>query len=471
MARPELAVGDRLERLELEEAWLVDPGSGREGPASLLVENGTIVDVDWARRRNRKAPSVVVAPGLADLHAHLREPGGEDAETIASGLAAAAHGGFTSVWLMPNTTPPIDRPEGVAGVLSAVAASGSPLRVMPYGTISEGREGHALSPMAALAAAGVGGFSDDGAPVDDPELLRAALTEAGALGLAILEHAEDRSLTAGSEANEGLPATILGLAGAPPAAEAAAVGRAVAVLRQVVAEAPAGVRPRLHLTHVSTADALVIVRGARAEGLPLTCDVTPHHLALHDGWLGGDRRFAWEVGSSPWSGGRATAPPYDPATRVNPPLRSPADALALLAGIEDGTVDAIATDHAPHRSIDKDVPFGEALPGISGLETALSLVLLAIDAGYLSLATAIRALVIGPLRVLGGGSPERSASSFKAGSVADLVVFDRAERWTVTAEVLRSKGRNTPLLGRQLPGRVLLTVARGRVAYLDPGLD
>jgi len=470
MARPDLAVGDRLERLELEEVWLVDPGNGREGPASLLVEHGVIVDVDWARRGSRKAPSVVVAPGLIDLHAHLREPGGEDAETIASGLAAAAHGGFTSVCLMPNTSPPIDRPEGVARILSAAAASGSPVRVLPYGTISLGRDGHALAPMAALAAAGAGGFSDDGAPVDDPELLRAALTEAGALGLRIVEHPEDRALTAGAEANEGVPATILGLAGAPPAAEAVAVGRAVAVLRQVVSEAPAGVRPRLHLTHVSTADALAIVRGAKAEGLPLTCDVTPHHLALHDGWLGGDRRFAWEVGGAPWSGGPTYAAPYDPSTRVNPPLRSPSDALAMLAGLEDGTVDAIATDHAPHRSIDKDVPFGEALPGISGLETALSLVLLAIDAGHLSLATAIRALVIGPRRILDDGRPGRGASSFETGAVADLVVFDRGDRWNVTPDALRSKGRKTRLMGRELPGRVLLTVAHGRVAHLDPGL-
>ncbi len=471
MARPELAVGDRVERLELEDVWLVDPGNRREGPAGLLVEHGRVVDVDWARRGSRKAPSVVVAPGFFDLHAHLREPGGEDAETIASGLAAAAHGGFTSVCLMPNTSPPIDRPEGIARTLSAAAASGSPVRALPYGTISVGREGHALAPMAALAAAGAGGFSDDGAPVDDPELLRAALTEAGALGLAIVEHPEDRLQTAGAEANEGLAATILGLAGAPPAAEVAAVGRAIAVLRQVVAEAPAAVRPRLHLTHVSVADALALVRGAKAEGLPLTCDVTPHHLALHDGWVGGDRRFAWDVGSSPWSGGPTTAPPYDPSTRVTPPLRSPADALAMLAGLEDGSVDAIATDHAPHRSIDKDVPFGEALPGISGLETALSLLLLAIDAGHLSLATAVRALVVGPRRVLGRGLPERRASSFEAGVVADLVAFDRGEGWSVTADALRSKGRNTPLLGRELPGRVLLTVADGRVAYLDPGLD
>ena len=471
MARSELAVGDRIEHLELEEAWLVDPGAGREGPASLLVEHGVIVEVDWARRGSRKAPSVVVAPGLVDLHAHLREPGDEDAETIASGLAAAAHGGFTTVCLMPNTNPPIDRPEGVARILSAAAASGSPVRAVPYGTISLGREGHALAPMAALAAAGAGGFSDDGAPIDDPELLRAALTEAGALGLVIVEHPEDRSLTAGAEANEGLPATILGLAGAPRAAEAAAVGRAVAVLRQVVAEAPVGVRPRLHLTHVSTAVALAIVRGAKAEGLPLTCDVTPHHLALHDGWLGGDRRFAWEVGSSPWSGGPTAAPPYDASTLVNPPLRSPADALALLAGLEDGTVDAIATDHAPHRSIDKDVPFGEALPGISGLETALSLVLLAVDAGHLSLATAMRALVVGPRRILADATPTAAASSFEGRAPADLVVFDRGDPWTVTQETLRSKGRNTPLLGRELPGRVLLTVAGGRVAYLDPALD
>ena len=304
----------------------------------------------------------MVSPGFIDLHAHLREPGGEDAETIASGLAAAAHGGFTSVCLMPNTSPPIDRPEGVARVLSAAAASGSPLRVVPYGNDLR-RQGGARPRAdggtrggrrrAASATTGRRSTTPSSCAPRSPRRARWAC--------AIVEHPEDRALTAGAEANEGLPATILGLAGAPPAAEAAAVGRAIAVLRQVVAEAPAGVQPRLHLTHVSTLDALAIVRRAKAEGLPLTCDVTPHHLALHDGWLGGDRRFAWEVGSSPWSGGPTDAPPYDPSTRVNPPLRVPADALALLAGLEDGTVDAIATDHAPHRSIDKDVPFGDAL--------------------------------------------------------------------------------------------------------------
>jgi dihydroorotase len=471
MTAAELAVGDRLEHLEVAGAWLVDPAAGRDGAATLLIEHGVVAGVDWASRRSGGAGSLVVAPGFTDLHAHLRQPGGEDAETVATGLAAAARGGFTCVCLMPNTSPPLDRPDGVAHVLSLAAASGSPVRPVPYGTISSGREGHALSPMAALAAAGAGGFSDDGSPVSDPELLRAALVEAGSLGLPIVEHPEDLSLTSGAEANEGVPATILGLAGAPPAAEAAAAGRAVAVLRQVVAEAPRGVRPRLHLTHVTTAVALDIVRGARAEGLPLTCDVTPHHLALHEGWLGGDRRFAWEVGDSPWSGGPAAAPPYDSSTRVNPPLRSPLDALALLAGLEDGTIDAIATDHAPHRSIDKDVPFGEALPGISGLETALSLVLAAIEAGRLSLGAALRALALGPRRVLGGAAERPGGSAFAVGAVADLVVFDRADRWRVSPEALRSRGHNTPLLGREVPGRVLLTVAGGRVAYLDPALQ
>ncbi len=248
-----------------------------------------------------------------------------------------------------------------------------------------------------------------------------------------------------------------------------AVARAVAVLRQVSSEAPADVRPHLHICHLSVAEALEPVRAARAEGLRVTCDVTPHHLCLHDGWLGGDRRYAWEAAGAPWSGSATDAAPYDPSTRLDPPLRSPADALALLAAVADGTIDAIATDHSPARSVDKEVPFGEALPGASGCETALGLVLEAVAAGRLTLPRAMRALTLGPWRILGGADDVDPEPGLREGADASLVVFDRTEPWSVTPGSLLSKGTNSPLLGRSLPGRVLLTITRGRLAWLDPG--
>lgn len=486
---------DAVAYLEIEDAWLVDPSTGREGRGSLTVDDGRIVEIAWRSERGRSRAGtgeppatgkprrqgvsvaggedsqILVAPGLIDLHAHLREPGGEDAETIATGLAAAAHGGFTAVGLMPDTHPALDRSEAVTRVRTTAAATGSPVRALPYGTITLERQGKGLAPLPSLAGAGAVAFTDDPVPLDDPDLLRAALVEAGLLGRCVVQVADDRALTAGAEANEGLTATILGLQGAPAGAEAAGAARAIAVLRQVVAEAPHPVRPRLHLAHVSTRLALDVVRAAKAEGLPVTCDVTPYHLTLHEGWVAGDRRYAWDIGDAPWAGGPADAGPYDSSTRVDPPLRSATDAMALLAGVEDGTVDAIATDHAPHRSIDKDVPYGEALPGISGLETALSLVLAAVDAGALSLGAAVRALTSGPWKVLGGAEGPLEEPALREGALADLLVVDRADRWTVTGKKLASKGRNTPLLGCSLAGVVLLTVAGGRIAYMDPSLD
>jgi dihydroorotase len=292
-------------------------------------------------------------------------------------------------------------------------------------------------------------------------LLRNALAYAGALELPVVDHAEDPSLTAGAEANDGLVATVLGLRGWPAAAEEAAVARDLAVLKDVRRDVP-GVR--LHLTHLSTAAALDLVRRARASGLPVTCDVTPHHLALTDEWLAGARRFGWQAnGGDPWDDGAITAKPYDPSLRVNPPLRTPADSIACLDALVDGTADAVATDHAPHRSVDKDVEFGLAANGIAGLETALGLLLEAVDAGRITLRRAIEVLTVGPAGVLGGrfGQPP----GLVEGQPADLVVFDRSERWTVGPETLATRGRNTPLLGRQLPGAVQVTIASGRLAY------
>ncbi|MEA2612277.1 MAG: dihydroorotase [Chloroflexota bacterium] len=456
--------------LDIGRAWLVDPASGREGAGEIVVRDGILEAVNWldgADADGIDATGVVVAPGFIDLHAHLREPGNEDAETIASGLAAAAHGGFTTVCAMPNTSPALDEPGVLAQIRAAAILSGSPLELLAHGAVTTGRAGETLAALGELADAGVVGFSDDGSPIRSASILRNALAYAGALGLPIVDHPEDATLTDGAEANDGLVATILGLRGWPTAAEEVAVGRDLAILADVRRDVPGA---RLHLTHLSTAASLDMVRRAKAAGLPVTCDVTPHHLALTDEWVAGARRFAWEAGEEgdPWRDNVLVAAPYASALRVNPPLRTPADALACLAALADGTADAIATDHAPHTEVDKAVEFGLAANGISGIETALGLVLTAVDAGHLPLARAIAALTVGPAAVLGGRSRRNGSVGLMERARADLVVFDRSERWAVTAEGLASRGKNSPLLGLDLPGRVLLTMADGRVAYEAP---
>jgi dihydroorotase len=311
------------------------------------------------------------------------------------------------------------------------------------------------------------GFSDDGSGVPSATLMRNALIYAAALGMPIVEHAEDATQTSGAEANDGYVATVLGLRGWPAAAEESAVARDLAVLAEVVREVPAA---RLHLTHLSTAGSLELVRRAKAAGLPVTCDVTPHHLALSDEWLAGARRWAWEGDGDPWAHDRAAivAAPYDPALRVNPPLRSVADAAACREALLDGTADAIATDHAPHTSVDKNVEFGLAKNGISGIETALGSVLAMVDAGFVSLSAAVAALTVAPARTLGAGWGSAVGPGLIEGATADLVVFDRGASWRVQPEALASRGKNTPLLGRELRGTVLLTVAGGRLAYQAP---
>jgi len=450
--------------LDISRAWLVDPATGREGPGDVVVRDGRLEAVTWLEAADAEGideRGVVVAPGFIDLHAHFREPGNEDAETIASGLAAAAHGGFTTVCLMPNTTPALDDPAVLARVRGAAEASGSPVRTLAYGAVTAGRAGETLAALGELADAGVAGFSDDGAPVGSAALLRSALAYAGGVGLAVVDHAEDAAQTAGAEANDGFVATVLGLRGWPAAAEEAAVARDLAILAEVVRDVPAA---RLHLTHLSTAGSLDLVRRAKAAGLPVTCDVTPHHLALTDEWLAGARRWAWEATSDPWGDGAITAAPFDPSLRVNPPLRALSDAAACREALLDGTADAVATDHAPHTQVDKEVEFGLAANGISGIETALGVLLAAVDAGLVPLLRAIELLTTGPAGVLGRRFVDRSVGLVE-GAAADLVVFDRSEAWTVSDETLVSRGTNTPLLGRSLPGRVLATIADGRVAW------
>jgi dihydroorotase len=440
--------------LLLAGARVIDPADGTDAVRDLAIVHGRIVEPRDLPPGARRIPAggLIVAPGFCDLHAHLREPGGEGAETIETGSRAAARGGYTTVCAMPNTEPPLDEPAGVAWVEARAHPTACRVRVVAAAT--RGRAGQQLADLGALADAGAVAVSDDGASVPSPKLTRAAMTYLAELGLPLIEHAEDRSLADGAVMRSGPTAARLGLTGWPPSAELMIVERDLAL----AAESGA----RLHLTHLSTGAALDAVRRAKDRGVAVTCDVTPHHLALTDAWVAGSRRWSWEEPDD------AGAPPdpalaYDGRCRVNPPLPARDDALALLAGLADGTVDAIATDHAPHPPERKLVPFAEAAPGLIGLETALSIGLAAVEAGRLGLAELLAALSTRPAGVIA----ERRG--LRIGAQADLVAFAPAERWRVEEHAIVSRSANTPLVGRELPGVVRLTVAGGRITYDGTG--
>jgi dihydroorotase len=428
---------------------VIDPNDGTDVVRDLAVVDGFFDDPRTvpAGAERIDAAGLVASPGFCDLHTHLREPGGEGSETIASGARAAARGGFTTVCAMPNTDPPLDEPARIGWVLERGREAAC--RVRAIGTVTRGRAGDELAELGAMAEAGAVAFSDDGAAVASPRLARAALSYLGGLGLPLIEHPEDASLAGGGVMRGGATAVRLGLSGWPPSAELTIVERDIALAEETGA--------RLHLTHLSTGASLDAVRRAHARGLAVTCDVTPHHLALTDAWVAGSRRFAWEEPED-----EAALDPdraYDGRCRVNPPLPSREDARALISGVADRTIDAIATDHAPHAPERKLVPFDEAAPGLIGLETALSIGLAAVAAGVLELGTLVAALSIRPAEIIG----ERR--SLAIGQPADLVVFDPAARWRVGATELASASANTPLLGMELPGVVRLTVADGRLTY------
>jgi dihydroorotase len=404
--------------------------------ADVVVEGGRITEVGNGLRADREldASGCVVAPGLVDLHVHLREPGMEEAETIETGARAAALGGFTALVAMPNTTPPHDDPAVVGAVLAA--GSRSTCEVHAAGAITKGRAGCELAPMGELHALGVRIFTDDGACVDAAGVMRAALEYAGSLpDVVVAQHAEDTSLAAGGHMHEGDWSSRLGIPGRPAAAEDTIVAR------DCILAALTG--SRVHFLHLSSAGAVEQVRAAKARGLPVTAEAAPHHFTLTD-----------EACAS-----------FDPVFKVHPPLRAPADVAAVKAGLADGTIDAIATDHAPHPTEAKERPFEEAPPGMLGLETALALTLGELVApGVLDLQTALARLSWGPAAIAGlvdHGGP------VAAGSVANLCVFDPEEAWTVVPESLASRARNTPYAGRELRGRVRHTILRGDPVVVD----
>ena len=426
-------------------ARVIDPAAGTEEIRDLAVLDGRFVDPgrmpETAERIDGRG--LLVMPGLCDLHVHLRTPGDSAAETIASGTRAAARGGFTTVCAMPNTEPPLDNAEGVAAVLQA--SGGAACRVRVIGAATEARAGQRPADLRGMVQAGAVAFSDDGAAVPTDALLGEVIELLHELDRPLIEHAEDRALAGDGVMRAGVTATRLGLAGWPDAAE-------VSIVHRDLARA-ASTGARIHLTHVSRAASIEAIRRAKAAGVRVTCDVTPHHLAFSDTWVAGDRAFAWE----PERVDRSLA--YDASCRVNPPLGSRDDAAALRAGLEDGTVDAIATDHAPHPAPAKLVPFDAAAPGLIGLETALSVGLAAVEAGALELGTLVAALSSRPAAIIG------EPRGFADNTPADLALVDPTARWRVDASALASRSSNTPLVGMTLPGVVRLTVADGRITH------
>ena len=422
---------------------VIDPSDGTDEVRDLAIVNGAFADpAEVPSDAERiEGHGLVAAPGFCDLHTHLREPGDPAAESIETGSRAAARGGFTTICAMPNTAPPTDHADAVRRLLERSRDAACQVRAI--GAATTGREGARVADLPSMAEAGAIGFSDDGAAVASAaaEVMRAV----AALDRPLIEHAEDPKLAGDGVMRAGPTAAALGLPGWDPAAELAVVERDL----RLAAETGA----RLHLTHVSSAVSVEAVRTAKAAGVRVTCDVTPHHLALAETWVAGNRAFAWQEPRTDASRS------YDGSCRVNPPLATRDDARALLAGVADGTVDAIATDHAPHPAERKLVPFDQAAPGLIGLETALSLGLSAVGAGGLTLAALTAALSTRPAAIIG------ETRSLALGCRAHLVVFDPTARWRVDPSTLASASTNTPLLGMTVPGVVRLTIADGRVTY------
>ncbi len=411
------------------------------GAASdLLIEDGFLAEVGphltRAGAETIDADGLVALPGLVDLHTHLREPGREDAETVETGTAAAALGGFTAVHAMANTDPVAD----TAGVVEQVWRLGREAGhcdVQPVGAVTVGIAGERLAELGAMAdsAARVRVFSDDGHCVSDAVLMRRALEYVKAFGGVVAQHAQEPRLTEGAQMNEGELSGVLGLQGWPAVAEEAIIARDVLLA--------AHVGSRLHVCHVSTAGSVEILRWAKSKGWNVTAEVTPHHLLLTD-----------EMARS-----------YDPAFKVNPPLRAPEDVAALRAALADGTIDAVATDHAPHASEDKDCEWSAAAPGMLGLETALSVVQEAmVDTGLLDWAEVADRMSVRPARI---GGLEGHGQPLEAGAAANLVLLDPSARRTVDPFALASRSRNTPYAGRSLPGSVVATFLRGRATVID----
>ena len=430
---------------------LIDPAQGIDGVMDLLLEGGAVSGIARGieppeHARVIDAAGLVVCPGFVDVHCHLREPGFEDKETIATGTLAAARGGFTTLCAMPNTNPVMDTRDTLEYVLRKAREEGA-VRVLPIGAVTKRSAGRELAEMGELAEAGAIGFSDDGNPVADSNIMRQALAYSSAFGLPVINHCEEPALFEGGSMNEGWVSNRLGVKGIPNSAEDIMVGRDIAL-----AELTGG---RYHVAHLSTSGALALVRRAKEIGLDnVTCEVTPHHLTLTDeaalGLAGGDAPYA-----------PLTPAAYDTHAKVNPPLRARADMEAMALGLREGVIDFIATDHAPHNLTDKQCTFHDAAFGISALETALGQLMALVHGGQIGMPLLIEKLTYAPARFL--RRPDIGALA--RGAPADVSIIDPNAEWVVDPAQFASKGKNTPLEGARLRGRVHTTLVAGEVVY------
>jgi dihydroorotase len=423
---------------------IIDPGQGIDFLGTIAIREGRVA---WLAEGNSHpdehgfdvldASGMVVCPGFIDLHCHLREPGFEEKETIATGAAAAARGGFTTICCMPNTNPPIDTVETVERI-KRQAIEDAIVRVLPIACVTRERKGHTVVDFSGLAAAGVIGFSDDGSPVAETDLMRHALEACRTIGLPVINHCEVTALTEGGTVNEGKMAAQLGLKGIPAAAEENMVARDIALAKET-----GGL---LHLAHLSTAGSVGLVRKAKEAGIPVTCEVTPHHLTLTEEEIvrcGAD-------------------------AKVSPPLRTEKDVSALIVGLRDDVIDAIATDHAPHTQAEKSGGLENAPFGISGFETALGSLMSLVHSGKVSVNKLISKLTTSPAGILGGRFGVLGTLS--VGARGDITVFDPRREWVVDTGQFASKGKNTPLAGVTLKGKVMACIAGGKLVFADDSL-
>ncbi len=434
---------------------IIDPSQGIDQVGDLLIAEGKIMHIGdrvslipslsviLSKAKSLDATGLAVCPGFIDLHCHLREPGFEDKETIATGTKAAAIGGFTTVCCMANTEPPLDTPAAVDWVKQK-ASKDSLVAVLPIGCITRGRKGGDLVDMAKLAESGVLAFSDDGDPVASSQLMRRAMEYSRDLGLPIIDHCEDKTLSDNGIINEGQVSAKLGIKGIPAAAEEVMVARDLILAKLT--------RARLHIAHVSTKDSVELIRRAKEEGISVTAEVTPHHLTLTE------ERIA----------GESPNKPFDTNAKVNPPLRTKEDVQALIKGLNDGVIDVIATDHAPHTLADKNCGLELAVFGISGFETAFGCLMSLVHQGKINLTRLISKLTYEPAKVIGRNG---ELGTLKAGTPANITILDPDREWIVDSRNFASKGKNTPYDGYKFKGKVMATIANGRIVHIDDSLS
>tara|TARA_Y100000588_G_scaffold95346_1_gene103416 strand:- start:12825 stop:14225 length:1401 start_codon:yes stop_codon:yes gene_type:complete len=452
--------GYSLKHILVKNGRIVDPSQELDTLSNLLITDGVVSkissDIDSPDGAHViDAKGLVITPGFIDIHCHLRQPGFEDKETIATGTEAAVRGGFTTVCAMPNTNPPTDT-RATVDFINRVSLETGVAQVLPIGCITKGSLGLELSEMGELAEAGVVGFSDDGHPVANPNIMRQALSYSLSHGLPIINHCESLSLSQGGVMNEGWISNRLGLKGIPTSAEATMVSRDIAL-----AKLTGG---RLHIAHMSTEESVEIIASAKSQGIRVTCEVTPHHLTLSDeSVLGRTGNIV------PNKFDALTQTAYDTNAKVNPPLRTDDDVQAMVQALKNGIVDFIATDHAPHNEVGKLCTFDEADFGISGLETAFGSVMSLAQSDKMGLSSIIEKLTIAPAKFLIQSSKilDNKLGTLQVGAPGDVAVFDPDEKWIVDPNQFASKGKNTPLDGSTLTGKIKLTIVRGTIQYSD----